>query len=58
MSTQTETDEEAAAQVKEASTAGPLPGPADLAPPAPGRLEAEDDEISQHSVDLSDLDKA
>ncbi len=57
MSTQTETDEEAAERVKEASTAGPLPVMPDEAPPPfSGRLEAEDDEISQHSVDLSDLD--
>ncbi len=59
MSTQTESDAEAAEQVKEASSANPLPE----APVEPGmsggtsgRLEAEDDEISQHSIDFSDLD--
>lgn len=59
LSTQTETDQEAAEQVKEASSAAPLPEmelpKGDATPPA-GRLEAEDDEVSQHSVDLSDLD--
>lgn len=59
LSTQTETDQEAAERVKEASSVSPLPepeSPEGEAPPASGRLEAEDDEVSQHSVDLSDLD--
>lgn len=57
MSTQTETDEEAAAQVKEASSAAPLPeAPTEAGQPISERLEAEEDEISQHSVDLSDLE--
>ena len=59
LSTQTETDQEAAERVKEASTAGPLPQmefPQDEDARRSGRLEAEDEEISQHSVDLSDLD--
>jgi|GEM_PF-2236288 len=57
MSTQTETDEEAAAQVKEASSAAPLPeAPTEVGQPISERLEAEEDEISQHSVDLSDLE--
>ncbi|MEM6295781.1 MAG: hypothetical protein AAGA54_31200 [Myxococcota bacterium] len=55
MSTQTESDAEAAAQIKEASSAEPLPD-APVEPPMSGRLEAEDDEISQHSIDFSDLD--
>jgi hypothetical protein len=59
MSTQTETDAEAAERVKEASSAEPLPEPPEAAEDEPklsGRLVAEDDEISQHSIDLSDLD--
>ena len=59
LSTQTATDQEAAERVKEASSAGPLPEmefPQDEGTPPSGRLEAEHDEVSQHSVDLSDLD--
>ncbi|MBV1862642.1 MAG: hypothetical protein KUG77_29745 [Nannocystaceae bacterium] len=59
LSTQTATDQEAAERVKEASSAGPLPEmpfPQGEAAPQSGRLEAEHDEVSQHSVDLSDLD--
>ncbi|MCR9163036.1 MAG: hypothetical protein ACE37F_32710 [Nannocystaceae bacterium] len=59
MSTQTDSDEEAAARVKEASSAEPLPTapePDPSAMPLSGRLEAEEDEISRHSIDLSDLD--
>lgn len=59
LSTQTESDQEAAERVKEASTAGPLPEmefPQGDDSRSSARLEAEDDEISQHSVDLSDLD--
>lgn len=59
LSTQTETDQEAAERVKEASSAAPLPEPefpqGDADRPS-SRLEAEADEVSQHSVDLSDLD--
>lgn len=54
MSTQTETDAEAAAQVEEASAVRPLPTEPSM--PLAERLEAEEDEISQHRVDLSDLD--
>jgi hypothetical protein len=59
MSTQTDSDEEAAARIKEASSAEPLPTapePDSAAMPLSGRLEAEEDEISRHSIDLSDLD--
>lgn len=62
LSTQTDSDEEAAERVKEASSADPLPTRPqprehdDAALPARGRLEAEDEEISQHSIDFSDLD--
>jgi len=59
LSTQTATDQEAAERVKEASSAGPLPQkefPQDDTTEQSGRLEAEHDEVSQHSVDLSDLD--
>lgn len=56
MSTQTETDAEAAERVKEASTAEPLPEMPAQEQALSARLEAEEDEISQHSVDLSDLD--
>lgn len=54
MSTQTETDAEAAARVEEASAVRPLPVEPNM--PLAQRLEAEEDEISQHRVDLSDLD--
>lgn len=59
LSTQTATDQEAAERVKEASSVGPLPEmefPQGDETAQGGRLEAEDDEVSQHSVDLSDLD--
>ena len=54
LSTQTETDAEAAARVEEASAVRPLPVEPSM--PLAQRLEAEEDEISQHRVDLSDLD--
>jgi len=55
LSTQTGSDEEAAARVEEESAVTRLPeAPGDS--PISARLEAEEDEISQHSVDLSDLD--
>ncbi len=59
MSTQTDSDAEAAARIKEASSAEPLPSAPETDPasmPLSGRLEAEEDEISRHSIDLSDLD--
>ena len=59
MSTQTESDAEAAERIKEASSAEPLPTAPEPDPasmPLSGRLEAEEDEISRHSIDLSDLD--
>lgn len=59
MSTQTDSDAEAAARIKEASSAEPLPTAPESDPasmPLSGRLEAEEDEISRHSIDLSDLD--
>ncbi|MGH1346985.1 MAG: hypothetical protein ACRBN8_35800 [Nannocystales bacterium] len=59
LSTQTATDQEAAERVKEASSAGPLPQmefPQEEGAEQSARLESEDDEVSQHSVDLSDLD--
>jgi len=55
LSTQTASDEEAAARIEEESSVTRLPK-APEASTVSARLEAEEDEISQHSVDLSDLD--